>query len=185
MRKIILLLITFFAFISLTNAEILENNTWTTTQTWAWIPENITPPTSHLEEKSKTKYTYFYGATCPHCIETDSFFKKAKIYENFDIIKKEVWSDKKNALEMTKKVEELWLTRVWVPFIVVNNWEKEIWLSGSDNIKEYFMKNFPEVNEEIKKSETEKDSKKTIVIIIFILLATLLPIVLIRLSNKK
>lgn len=84
------------------NAPVVENNN-----------QNAGPvnPTDEI--------IYFYGETCPHCIELNKFLEENKIAEKVNFSKKEVWSNKTNAAEMEKKAQECGIQRegMGVPFV--------------------------------------------------------------------
>ena len=86
------------------NAPVVENNN-----------QNAEPvnPTDEV--------IYYYGETCPHCIELNKFLEDNKIAEKVNFTKKEVF-DKKNAAnvaEWEKKAAECGIKRegMGVPFI--------------------------------------------------------------------
>lgn len=63
--------------------------------------------------------TYFYGETCPHCIEVRKFLNENKVAEKFSFVMKEVWSDRANAALMREAAEVCALkpTEIAVPFV--------------------------------------------------------------------
>ncbi len=63
--------------------------------------------------------TYFYGETCPHCIDVRKFLDENKIAEKFSFVMKEVWSDRTNARLMREAAEVCSLKpeEIAVPFV--------------------------------------------------------------------
>jgi hypothetical protein len=61
-------------------------------------------------------------------------------YNKLNITKKEVWNNETNSLEMTQTIKRLGLdiTKVGVPFIVINTGKKEFPIIGDTSIIEYF-----------------------------------------------
>ena len=70
-------------------------------------------------------YVYFYGATCPHCIELNKQIEEAGILEELSVEKREVWFNNENQAVFQSVADELWLddSKVWVPFV----YEKATW----------------------------------------------------------
>lgn len=79
------------------------------------------PDSGSIEEAplSDNAITYYYGETCPHCIEVMKFLDENKIAEKVEFSKKEVWKDAGNSAEMQQRVKECGLdeTSVGVPFL--------------------------------------------------------------------
>lgn len=65
---------------------------------------------------------FFHGDGCPHCAEEEKFLKTIEDkYDNFKIIRYEVWYDEDNA-KLLKKVEDAFdITRSGVPRTVIGN----------------------------------------------------------------
>lgn len=182
MKRLFILCIIFFTALHISYAETWKTESWTTTQSGTvetWMPEKATPPISHLEEKSKIKYIYYYGEGCGYCTELDYYLKQTDGYNKLDITKKEVWSNKEHALEMTQKAKELWVERVGVPFIVVKNGDKEAPIVSLDRILEHFK---PILWEPV---SWKKSQKTLIVLVALFVLAIIVPTILIKLSSKK
>ena len=62
---------------------------------------------------------YYYGITCPNCKEVEKFMTDNKIEEKVTIIKKEVFNNTSNSIELSKAAEKCNIdpTKVGVPFI--------------------------------------------------------------------
>ncbi|MFN4212859.1 MAG: glutaredoxin family protein [Microgenomates group bacterium] len=62
---------------------------------------------------------YFYGNTCPHCVEVKKWMRKNKIEEKVKIIKKEVYNNRANAEEMIEAAKRCGLSteNIGVPFL--------------------------------------------------------------------
>lgn len=73
----------------------------------------------NLKLPSKNSVVFYYGITCPHCREVEEWMKKNKIEEKIKIEKKEVYQNKKNALELEKVAENCGLKTdsIGVPFL--------------------------------------------------------------------
>lgn len=71
------------------------------------------------EVLDQTVTTYFYGETCPHCIEVRKFLDENKVEEKFSFVKREVWSDRTNASLMREAagVCALKADEIAVPFV--------------------------------------------------------------------
>jgi hypothetical protein len=149
-----------------------------------WVNSTDISTSIDITNIRESSYIYYYGQWCAHCADVDEYLKKTGGYWNLDIIKKEVWSDKANALEMSQAIERLWLnaSEVWVPFIVVKTWETESYLVWSDTIINYFK---PYLWEASETSTWETSNKKIIVLVIFWILAVVVSTILIKLSNKN
>lgn len=61
---------------------------------------------STTQENVSDEIIYFYGETCPHCVELNKFLEENKIAEKVNFSKKEVWSNKDNAAEIEEKASE-------------------------------------------------------------------------------
>lgn len=52
-----------------------------------------------------TAIVYYYGEGCPHCKVVNDFLEANNIAEKVSFVKKEVWSNKDNANEMTRRAK--------------------------------------------------------------------------------
>lgn len=76
------------------------------------------------------EYLYFYGATCPHCIELNKQLDEADILEELSIEKREVWYNNENQKVFQEVVNQIGLdeSKVWVPFVYEKStWTHVIW----------------------------------------------------------
>lgn len=66
---------------------------------------------------------FFYGKGCPHCARENAFFEKEilKKYDNVNIIKLEVWNNKKNSELLKQAKAKFNTTNNYVPFTVIGN----------------------------------------------------------------
>jgi len=73
-------------------------------------------------------YVYFYGATCPHCIELNKQLDEAWILEELSVEKREVWYNNDNQAVFQAVVDEIGLeeSRVWVPFVYEKSTGKHV-----------------------------------------------------------
>jgi glutaredoxin len=64
---------------------------------------------------------FFYGNTCPHCAEVETWMEENKVEEKISIIKKEVYDNQQNAQELTKVAQSCNLPTdsIGVPFLYV------------------------------------------------------------------
>ncbi len=179
LSTIFLLLICLFSFsvsfaenIDLTSTSTWESSTWIIneiknselTNIWSWILEN--------------SYTYYYGQGCSYCANLDKYFKWVWAYDKLNIVKKEVYFDDKNRQEMMDEWKRLWLSEsdIWVPFFIVNESWVETPIIGDGPIIEKLKPILWEVPE---------NKNKTIIFTILIVLAIIIPVFLIKLSNKN
>lgn len=70
-------------------------------------------------DRANSDITFFYGDTCPHCAEVESWIKENKIEEKIKIVKKEVYDNKQNAQELEKAATSCGLPTdsIGVPFL--------------------------------------------------------------------
>lgn len=81
------------------------------------IPSNYI----NAEYINENIYTYYYGATCSHCIKVEKYLKESGVDQEIRITTKEVQINRENAQELLDKAESLWIptNQVGTPFIVV------------------------------------------------------------------
>jgi len=62
---------------------------------------------------------FFCGNTCPHCEDVEEWMKENKIEEKIEIVKKEVYDDKTNALELARIAKSCGMdtSTIGVPFL--------------------------------------------------------------------
>lgn len=79
------------------------------------------PDSEQIENNSlpASGITYYYGETCPHCIEVSKFLEDNKVAEKVEFDKKEVWENAGNNAEMQQRAEECGLDKasIGVPFL--------------------------------------------------------------------
>ncbi len=161
-----------YAELEVTNISISDN-----TSTWIILPDNELTITSSWSI-GDTSYIYYYWQWCSYCAQLDKYLNKVDWYSKLDIVKKEVYYNDDNRSEMLSVWEKLWLNTsdIWVPFLIKNvNWEETpmIWIDTIMNEFEPILWDIPENN------------NKPIVFTILIILAIIIPIFLIKLSNKS
>lgn len=180
-KAIFTLFLLFICSISISFAESTDlsiTSTWVTskplTSTWEIIENNI----GTGSEVSKISYTYYYGQWCSHCANLDKYFKWVWAYDKLNIIKKEVYFDDKNRQEMMDEWKRLWLneSEIWVPFFIIN----DAWIETP------IIWDWP-VIEKLKPIlwEVPQNKNKTIIFTILIIIAIIIPVFLIKLSNKN
>lgn len=177
-----IILVTFLSTWTIFAEDITTNvSTWTVS-TWVistWTLD-ITPVVSSwsLDKKTESSYIFYYGQWCTHCAKVEKYLEWVSGYEKLNIVKKEVYFDDKNRQEMLDDGKRLWLeeSSIWVPFFVVNDDWKETPIIWDVVIIDYLKTILWEVPE---------NNNKTIVFTILIILAIIIPIFLIKLSNKN
>lgn len=70
-------------------------------------------------KKNNDSIVFFYGSTCPHCAEVETWMKENKVEEKITVIKKEVYGNQQNANEMVKAAQSCGLPTdsIGVPFL--------------------------------------------------------------------
>ena len=70
-------------------------------------------------EVNNNDLVFFYGVTCPFCDDVEEWMRENGIEERVVIIKKEVYENRANALELTKAAESCGMNTnsVGVPFL--------------------------------------------------------------------
>lgn len=169
MKKILSFL--FVAFLSINFSYALEtnlNSSWTEIKSWTELEVS----------DSENSYIYFYGQGCPHCANVDAYFKWVWAYDTIDIVKKEVYFDDVNREEMNKYATSLWYeeSSVWVPFLVIENESWNSSLVWDSPIIDYFTPILWEVEINTR--------NRAIAIAVLWVLAVLIPVFLIKITNK-
>ncbi len=62
---------------------------------------------------------FFYGNTCPHCADVEEWMRENKVEEKIKLVKKEVYDNQTNALELSKAAEGCGMdtASIGVPFL--------------------------------------------------------------------
>lgn len=158
--------------------DTFSTSTWLTS-TWEFVEINSTSEITNTgSENSKTSYIYYYWQWCSHCANLDKYLKSVGWYEKLDIVKKEVYFDDKNRQSMMDDWKRLWLTEseIGVPFMVENKDWVETPIIWDGPIIEILKPSLWEVPE---------NKNKTIIFTILIVFAIIIPVFLIKLSNKN
>lgn len=174
---IVFLVLIWFIWISYAEEVELQNSSTWIISTWS-ITETIISTWSTNETLDETSYIYYYGQWCSHCANLDKYMNSVWWYDKLNIVKKEIYFDDKNRQEMIDNWKRLWLDEasIWVPFFIVNNAWKETTMIGDGIIIDYFKTILWEAPE---------NKNKTIVFAILSILAIIIPVFLIKLSNKN
>ena len=169
--KLFYSLLIFTLLISSTSA--LDSWTWTT-NTWSNSASWITSE-SVIEN---TTYTYYYWQGCWYCANVDKYMNAVDGYEKLDIEKKEIYYNDQNREDMLADAQKLWLdpSSIWVPFLIINSQENSEALTWDKPVISYF--------ENILWPAPENNNAAIILAILWVL-AVLLPVFLIKLSNKN
>jgi len=86
----------------------------------------------------------YWGTTCPHCHDTINWIEQNKIEDKLKIVRKEVYNNQTNSIELSTKAKSCGLdeANVGVPFMYTN---KGDCLIGTPDITDYLDK---KVNQE-------------------------------------
>lgn len=104
----------------------------------------------------------FYGTGCPHCSVVEEFLEENDLYSKYPIVKKEIYSNRENAVLFSNLLDELGVSRNarGVPTIVIG----EKVLVGDRGIIDNFVVEADEfLNQEVKileKEEEENNAEK-------------------------
>ncbi|HBB04497.1 TPA: hypothetical protein DCZ39_06495 [Patescibacteria group bacterium] len=86
------------------------------------------------------EYILFYGNGCPHCANVEEYIKDNDLTKKFDLVKKEVFFNKTNLIELDGYLEKHKLTydKIGVPFLIINSGVDCSYVNGDTNIIDYF-----------------------------------------------
>ena len=89
---------------------------------------------------NSTKYTYFYGQGCSHCIKVENYFATTNIDEENSVEKYEIWFDQKGRSVLEEKLKHLPLSleEIGTPFLVIQKWDNYSSLMWDTPIINYF-----------------------------------------------
>lgn len=75
-------------------------------------------PNNQLPDSSP-QLTFFYGVTCPHCQDVEDWLKENNVETKVKIVKKEVYQNQANSLELQKAAQKCGLdtNNIGVPFL--------------------------------------------------------------------
>lgn len=113
---------------------------------------------------NSTKYTYFYGQGCSHCIKVENYFETTDIDEKNNIEKYEIWFDQKGRSVLEEKLKHLPLSleEIGTPFLVIQKWDNYSSLMWDTPIINYFKALASEKKPDIASWTTvEQDHKPT------------------------
>lgn len=123
------------------------------TETQGEQTTNGVPPTIMVSDVP----IFFYGNTCPHCKDVEEWMEKNGIEEKIDIVKKEVYDNRTNSLELTQVAMGCGLPTdsIGVPFLYT---PEEECLIGTPDIINYLsdkvgLSTLDEVTESGKENE--------------------------------
>ncbi|ATU05721.1 hypothetical protein BKN14_04790 [Candidatus Gracilibacteria bacterium HOT-871] len=157
MKKILSILILSFCLASLSYAENNSGSTNTSTGNSAEKQANIsqnpleqsssgTISSGMTQEKAaanpieNASYTYYYGEGCKYCKQFSKYMDSVGGWDKLNIDKREVWSNRDNAVKMASDMQRLGLdsSTLTTPFLVINSNGKETALTGLDQLMAYF-----------------------------------------------
>lgn len=89
---------------------------------------------------NSTKYTYFYGQGCSHCIKVENYFATTNIDEENNVEKYEIRFDQKGRSVLEEKLKHLPLSleEIGTPFLVIQKWDTYSSLMWDTPIINYF-----------------------------------------------
>ncbi len=87
---------------------------------------------------SNQEIVLFYGNTCPHCKDLENWMEENGISEKLEIIKKEVYENKDNAIDLNQAALNcgLQIKNIGVPFLYT---PENKCLIGTPDIMDYLM----------------------------------------------
>ena len=85
-------------------------------------------------------YTYYYWEWCKYCKQFSKYMDSVWGWDKLNIDKREVWSNRDNAVKMASDMQRLGLdsSTLTTPFLVINSNWKETALTGLDQLMAYF-----------------------------------------------
>lgn len=91
-----------------------------------------------VEGEKDEQIILYYGINCPYCDYVEKFIAQNKIDEKVNLIRKEVYHNQANALELSNHARICGLpsNQIGVPFL----WDGKNCLMGSQDIIEFFQK---------------------------------------------
>jgi len=71
------------------------------------------------KDRPQNMLIFFYGNTCPHCEDVEEWMVENKIEEKVKIVKKEVYDNRQNSLELVRAAKYCGLdtNNIGVPFL--------------------------------------------------------------------
>lgn len=83
-------------------------------------------------DPSADDIVYYFGDTCPHCIEVKKVIGEKRLHDSVVFSEKEVWKNAKNSSEMMRKAKECDVPKekVGVPFL----WSKGKCFIGAPDV---------------------------------------------------
>jgi len=84
-----------------------------------WGSKNKNIGSSQAVTVEPSAPVFFYGNTCPHCADVKEWMRENKVEEKIKLVKKEVYGNKANALELSKAAESCGMdtASIGVPFL--------------------------------------------------------------------
>lgn len=86
--------------------------------------------------KRGSSIVYYYGQSCPHCLNVENFLKENKIEEKIVFEKKEVYYNQNNAQELAKKAKKCGLETMEIPVPFL--WDGSRCIIGDEGIINFF-----------------------------------------------
>ena len=100
---------------------------------------------------------FFYGNACPHCADVEKWMEENGIEEKIEIVKKEVYDNRANSLEMTEVAKScgLPINSIGVPFLYTH---ESKCLIGSPDIINY-LSDKADISADNKNTESGKEDE--------------------------
>jgi glutaredoxin-related protein len=94
------------------------------------------PTNENAQEQEISSDILYWGTTCPHCHDTIEWIEENKVEEKLTIIRKEVYENQTNALELSQKAKKCGIdeNNIGVPLMYTTD---ERCLVGTPNIANY------------------------------------------------
>lgn len=168
LSSILLFFMTIYSVGALNSWSGVITNTESSSNSWTVINSSIEDIT----------YTYYYWQGCWYCANVDKYMKSVDWYDKVNINKKEIYYNDSNREDMLSDAQKLWLdpSSVWVPFLIIEDGDNKKPLIWDKPVIDYF--------ENILWPAPENNNW-AIILAILAVLAVLLPVFLIKLSNKN
>jgi len=98
------------------------------------------------EAKNNGDPIFYYGNTCPHCADVEKWMKENKLEEKVRVVKKEVYDNKANALELSQVAQKCGISAdsIGVPFLYTPEGKC---LIGTPDIIDYFSEKLKAASE--------------------------------------
>jgi glutaredoxin len=117
------------------------------------LETNLVVENSTKQLKPVTANIFYWGTTCPYCHDVIDWMEENKIEEQVQVIRKEVYNNRANSLELTQAAKNCGLPtdNIGVPFLY--NTDKQCFIGAPDIIAN-LSKQVVEQEQQIEASES-------------------------------